>query len=130
VIREASFRNHVYEAYDNQCAATGLRFIDANGNSEVHAAHIWAVADGGPDVVQNGLALTATVHWLFDRYFISITDDYHLLFSAREMPEEVRALLLQNGGKLRLPSETDHWPHPAYLKKHRDKFVAMNGDQA
>jgi putative restriction endonuclease len=33
------------------------------------------VAEGGPDVVQNGIALSATAHWLFDRHLIALTDD-------------------------------------------------------
>jgi putative restriction endonuclease len=37
IIRDASFRNAVYNAYENRCAITGLRIIDSRGNSEVHA---------------------------------------------------------------------------------------------
>jgi putative restriction endonuclease len=48
---------------------TGLRIINGGGRAEVQAAHIKPVAAGGPDVVQNGIALSATVHWLFDRHF-------------------------------------------------------------
>jgi putative restriction endonuclease len=39
------------------------------------------VQDGDPDVVQNGLALSATVHWLFDRHLMSLTDNVGLLVS-------------------------------------------------
>lgn len=127
IIRDASFRNSVYEAYGNRCAITGLRMIDVKGNSEVHAAHIWAVADGGPDVVQNGIALTATAHWLFDRYLISIADGYQLLMAEERIPSEMQALLSGNGGKLHLPPQAKDQPHPAYLKRHREKFLVVNG---
>lgn len=126
LIRDANFRNAVYEAYDNRCAATGLRIFDAGGNSEVHAAHIWAVADGGPDVVQNGIALTATVHWLLDHYLISITDDHRLIIAKAGVPQEMLTLLSQNGRKLLLPFRSELWPHPTYLKRHRERFVALN----
>jgi putative restriction endonuclease len=124
VIREASFRNGVYRAYDNCCALTGLRILDARGNSEVQAAHIWAVADGGPDVLQNGIALTATVHWLFDHHLISITDDYHLILREERIPPGLRVLLGRIGEKIRLPTEATEWPHPTFLKRHRDRFFA------
>jgi len=62
VIRDANFRLRVYEAYDDTCAITGMRVLDNDGNSEVHAAHILAVKEGGPDIVQNGLALSGTIH--------------------------------------------------------------------
>jgi putative restriction endonuclease len=80
-IRDANFRLEVCRAYDDRCAVTGLRIINGHGRSEVQAAHIKPVAAGGPDVVQNGIALSATVHWLFDRHLISIDPDYRLLVS-------------------------------------------------
>jgi hypothetical protein len=63
-MRDANFRYHVCGAYENRCAVTGLAIINGGGRAEVQAAHIWPVAAGGPDVVQNGIALSSTVHWL------------------------------------------------------------------
>lgn len=71
-IRDATFRTQVCGAYENTCAVTGLRIVNGSGKAEVQAAHIWPVAEGGPDVVQNGIALSGTVHWLFDRHLISL----------------------------------------------------------
>ncbi len=65
----------------------------AEASSEAQAAHIWSTASGGPDVVQNGIALSATVHWLFDRHLISLTDDYWILVSHNKVPSELRTLL-------------------------------------
>jgi putative restriction endonuclease len=65
-VRDANFRFQICEAYDNRCAVTGLQIVNGGGKAEVQAAHIWPVASGGPDVVQNGFALSGTVHWLFD----------------------------------------------------------------
>ncbi|MBX9460355.1 MAG: HNH endonuclease [Brevundimonas sp.] len=67
-VRDTSFRRQVCRAYDDTCAITGLRIINGGGRSEVQAAHIWPVEHGGPDTVRNGLALSGTVHWLFDRH--------------------------------------------------------------
>lgn len=80
-VRDAAFRGHVLGAYDNRCAVTGLRMVNGGGKAEAQAAHIWGVAEGGPDIVQNGIALSATAHWLFDRHLISLDDDYRLLVS-------------------------------------------------
>jgi putative restriction endonuclease len=52
VIRDASFRGLVCDAYDGRCAVTRLRILDVGNNVEVQAAHIWAVSDGGPEVIQ------------------------------------------------------------------------------
>ena len=47
-VRDANFRGAVCRAYDDRCAVTGLKIVNGGGRSEVQAAHILAVADGGP----------------------------------------------------------------------------------
>ena len=49
-------------------------------------AHIVPVGDGGPDVVQNGIARSATMHWLFDRHLMSIGEHWRLLVSRNKAP--------------------------------------------
>ncbi|WP_370073373.1 HNH endonuclease [Sinorhizobium fredii] len=124
-IREASFRRKVCDAYDSRCAITGLRIVNGGGKSEAQAAHIWSVADGGPDVVQNGIALSATVHWLFDRHLISLTDDYRILVSHNKVPSELRTLFAKQMDRIHLPAEERLWPHPAYVARHREKFSGI-----
>ena len=121
-IREASFRRHVCEAYDNRCAVTGLRIVNGGGKAEVQAAHIWSVASGGPDVVQNGLALSGTAHWLFDRHLISLTDNYGLLISHNKVPAELRDLFSKHLDRIHLPDDPRLWPHRGYIGRHREAF--------
>lgn len=123
-IRDAAFRRSVVDAYDGRCAVTRLRIINGGGKAEAQAAHIWSVADGGPDVVQNGLALSATFHWLFDRHLISLTDDYGLLVSHNKIPSELRSLFAQQMNRIHLPDDPKLWPHAKYISHHREKFVA------
>ena len=92
--------------------------------AEVQAAHIWPVADGGPDVVQNGIALSATAHWLFDRHLISLTDDRGLLVSHNRVPSELRSLFAGQLESIHLPSNPNPWPQPAYIRRHREAFAA------
>jgi putative restriction endonuclease len=122
-IRDANFRLEVCRAYDDRCAVTGLRIINGGGRSEVQAAHIRPVAAGGPDVVQNGLALSATVHWLFDRHLISVDPDYRLLVSHNRVPSELRNLFRPEREGLHLPKDRRQWPHPAFLAHHREVFA-------
>lgn len=124
LIREASFARGIYRAYEDRCAVTGLKITDRRGNSEVQAAHIWAVADRGPDVVQNGIALSATVHWLFDRHLLSLTDDYRIMVSPGRIPSELTALFAQSPAQIHLPKDPKLRPHPYYLAKHRNVFLA------
>lgn len=118
--RERSFMHNVRSAYSNRCAMTGLRLINGGGRPEVQAAHIQPVASMGPDSVRNGLALSGTVHWMFDRGLISIGDDYRILVSTNHVPEDA-ARLLNKDGSINLPKDETLYPNQHYLKFHRDK---------
>jgi putative restriction endonuclease len=123
-IRDANFRRHFCDAYDDRCAVTGLRIINGGGRSEVQAAHIWGVGEGGPDVVQNGIALSGTIHWLFDRHLISLTDEYRLLVSHNKVPAELRVLFERQLDRIHLPEDERLRPHPTYIQRHRERFMA------
>lgn len=122
-IRDAAFRRAVVDAYDNTCAVTRLRIMNGGGRAEAQAAHIMPVADGGPDVVQNGLALSSTAHWLFDRHLITLTDDFGLLISHNKIPAEFRSLLSPSLGRIHLPNDRSAWPYLPYVQRHREKFA-------
>ena len=118
--RERSFMYNVRSAYGNRCALTGLRLINGGGRPEVQAAHIQPVAADGPDAVRNGLALSGTVHWMFDRGLVSIGDDHKILVAKNRVPAD--AVRLLNGSELiNLPNDPTLYPNPRYLKFHRDK---------
>jgi len=123
-IREASFRRRVVDAYDNRCAVTRLRIINGGGKAEAQAAHIWSVADGGPDVIQNGIALSATAHWLFDRHLISLTDEYGLLVSHNRVPSELQPLFKNQLERIHLPKDARQWPHIPYVQRHRAAYMS------
>lgn len=117
--REESFRRHVRAAYDNRCAVTGLRLINGGGRPEVQAAHIMPVASHGPDSVRNGLALSGTVHWLFDRGLISIADDLSLIAPAKLIPDALGGLV-QHGRPLLTPHDKAALPHRSFIEHHRN----------
>lgn len=118
--RERSFMFNVRKAYSNRCAMTGLKLINGGGRPEVQAAHIQPVASKGPDSVRNGLALSGTIHWMFDRGLISIGDDYKILTAKNHIPDDAMRLLNQNG-LIHLPEDQTLYPNAHYLKFHRDE---------
>lgn len=117
--RDEAFRRHVRYAYDNRCAISGLRLINGGGRPEVQAAHIRPVASMGPDSVRNGLALSGTLHWMFDRGLISIDDDFRVL-RADGVPDDV-ARLIRPEARLILPADEMLRPHPLFLRFHRER---------
>ncbi len=117
--RDRAFKQVVRAAYDNRCALTGLRLINGGGRPEVEAAHIKPVAVNGPDTIRNGLALSGTVHWMFDRGLISIGDDYKILVAKNRVPDNALRLL-NRSGMVNLPNDQTLYPNTHYLKFHRD----------
>ena len=74
---------------------------------------------------QNGVALSATVHWLFDRHLISLTDDYRILVSHNKVPSELQSLFAKRlPDRIHLPADKRLWPHPAYIARHREHFAS------
>ena len=110
-------------AYGARCALTGLSLVNGGGRSEVQAAHIMPVAHDGPDSVRNGLALSGTLHWLFDRGLVSVAEDGRILTAPDALPPPVLALLNPDG-RVRPPSDASELPHPKFLKHHREVVAA------
>jgi putative restriction endonuclease len=64
--RDARWRFAVLEAWDRQCAFCGYDGQFAGASAGVEAAHVRWFAFDGPDALDNGLALCALHHKLFD----------------------------------------------------------------
>ena len=123
-VRDAAFRSQVLDAYEARCAFTRLRLVNGGGRAEVQAAHIVPVGEDGPDVVQNGLALSGTAHWLFDRHLVSVDTDYRLLVAHNRIPSELRSLLRPSMERLHLPRDPRLWPTERFMAYHRERFAA------
>jgi putative restriction endonuclease len=128
-IRDRIFRTRVLNAYDRRCASTGSQFHTGGGRAEDEAAQINALEAKGPHVVQNGLALSGTVHWMFDRGLLTVADDATIVLSNHiNDVDGVRKILLPNG-RARFPEGPHDKPDPAFLRWHRDncfKGAALN----
>ena len=119
IMRDRVFRRIVLRAYDQRCAITGLKLINGGGRAEVAAAHIRPVEASGPDIVNNGIALSGTAHWMFDRGLISLSDDLQILVSRQVNDiDSVRAFINQSGYAY-LPVRNSERPHPHFLEWHR-----------
>jgi putative restriction endonuclease len=120
IVRDRVFRRIVLRAYDERCGITGLRLINGGGRAEVEAAHIRPVEANGPDKLNNGIALSGTAHWMFDRGLIGLADDLEILVSRQvNDPASVRGIINPTGRAI-VPARLDERPHPHFLRWHRD----------
>lgn len=120
-VRDRQFRKRVVDVYDATCALTGMKLINGGGRAEVQAAHVMSVEAGGPDVVTNGIALSGTVHWMFDRGLLSLSDDGSILLSRKINDVQGVERLIPADRKARLPSSALCRPHVRYLQWHRER---------
>jgi len=120
IVRDRIFRRIVLRAYDERCAITGLKLINGGGRAEVAAAHIRPVEANGPDVVNNGLALSGTAHWMFDRGLISLSDDLEILISRQVNALESVQGFINKTSRALPPRRQLERPHPHFLQWHRE----------
>jgi putative restriction endonuclease len=118
--RDRAFRRAVLHAYDGRCAVTGLRLVNGGGRLEAEAAHIRPVEHGGPDSIRNGLALSGTAHWMFDRGLICVSDDHEIKIHRKVNDRAGVEAIINPSGKLIAPQREDDRPHPQFLAWHRD----------
>ena len=117
--RDRVFTRQIQQAYDKRCAMTGLRIINGGGRPEAQAAHIRPVSHDGPDSIRNGLSLSSTMHWMFDRGLLSIDDDFRILKAKGAVPTEVERML-NPSGFLAVPDDFRLRPHKQFLHFHRE----------
>lgn len=119
-VRDRAFAEQIRTAYAGQCALTGLKVANGGGWLEMEAAHIQPVKDHGPDSVRNGIALSRTVHALFDRGFISLDDNFRVLVSkSHPIPDKLQRLLLE---RAQVPESVNVRPHPEFVAYHRSQI--------
>jgi len=120
-VRDRVFRRVVLKAYGERCAVTGLKLINGGGRAEVEAAHIRPVEASGPDTIQNGLALSGTVHWMFDRGLIGLSDDLDILVSRQVNDQDGVWGMVNKSRRALSPVRGGDRPHPHFLGWHRSQ---------
>lgn len=124
--RDARFKVSVISGYHFTCALTGYRLIASKSTYvPLEAAHIQAHSRRGPDVPENGLALTPTAHELFDAGLWTVDDDLRIRVAKTDIAETI----LPGGSHFKLADlhsrclsfapQAALRPDPLYLAWHR-----------
>lgn len=117
-IGQGAFRVLVTEAYERRCAVTGEKTLPV-----LEAAHIKPYAESGPNVTSNGLLLRSDMHILFDKGYLTLTDDLNVEVSQhiREKYENGQEYYAWHGKTLsQLPESTSDRPSTAFLEWHQE----------
>jgi putative restriction endonuclease len=115
---QGGFRVVVMEGYERRCAVTGEKTLPV-----LEAAHIRPYSEEGPHAISNGIFLRSDLHTLFDRGYITITNDYHVTVSRRIRDEfsNGREYYAFDGKKLQVvPQSSADRPLKEYLEWHQN----------
>ncbi|MCX5650818.1 MAG: HNH endonuclease [Planctomycetota bacterium] len=129
--RDARFRDRILMNYGFRCGLSGLG-IGPNPASKLHgvldAAHIRPVSQNGPDAAGNGIAMTPTLHRLFDAGLFTLVPRQGAIVVERspQLHEQLlrsdrSRLQLENGMELLLPSDAAAAPTKEFLSFHREQ---------
>jgi putative restriction endonuclease len=121
-VRDRNFRKSVLDAYDERCAITGLKLINGGGRAEVQAAHIRPVEHDGPDLVSNGLSLSGTAHWMFDRGLVGLGSELEICISRQANDYDAVSSLINPTGKLIIPTRIANQPRREFVEWHRENI--------
>ena len=120
--RDAAFRKIILENYANTCAVSRSTF--ALGKTiEAEAAHIIPKEANGTDDPRNGVAMSHTVHWAFDKGIFTISDQYEVILhpTAKDAMHRNFELIDLSGRQINLPTDESLLPHQEALLWHKEE---------
>jgi putative restriction endonuclease len=120
--RDAAFRNIVLANYGYTCAVTGQRFHSPH-HIEADGAHIIGKDVRGTDDPRNGVALSRSAHWAFDRGIFRISDQYEVVVNPRvaDASTDKFPVIEMDRQKVKLAKDEYYWPHPEALAWHKEE---------
>jgi len=123
VLRKYIFRKTVLEIYNNQCAMSGLKINSPEEELLIDACHIIPFSQSCDDTIQNGIALSPTLHRAFDSGLIAIDDNYKILVHQKLKNYKPSAGIHQyENTTILLPESKWFYPSQQRLAEHRVKF--------
>ncbi len=117
---QGAFRVMVTDAYHRRCAITGEKTLPA-----LDATHIKPYSMNGPHMTNNGLLLRKDLHALYDRGYITITEDNHIEVSKRIKEDygNGREYYAMHGQELSiLPDNAKDRPKKEFIRWHNEKI--------
>lgn len=119
--RDPRFKNVVLRAYEERCSFCGYDLRLGGSPVGIDAAHVQMRSKGGPDRIENGLALCVQHHRLFDFGALGLDQDHrilvseHLNLSEQESAERIKGLV---GARIRKPLRRYRLPAIEHIDWH------------
>lgn len=128
--RDPSFREKVLLAYEYRCCVCSYDLRLGRQSVGLEAAHIKWFQAGGPDIENNGLALCALHHKIFDLGAFTIQPEDRVMVFSRHLigsPDIQNRLLSYHGTPLINPQSKEFMPNPDFLDWHQREVFKKPG---
>ncbi|MHB1186074.1 phosphorothioated DNA-binding restriction endonuclease [Thiobacillus sp.] len=122
--RDPQFRERVLRAYEYRCCVCGYDLRLGQQTIGLEAAHIKWFQAGGPDVENNGLALCALHHKIFDLGAFTVhQSNFRIVFSQDVAGHNLtgQTLLSKHGSEILPPQSRGFLPNPDFLEWHHEQ---------
>ena len=83
IARSSVFPQLIGLEYETRCCVSGILVVTPSSLFEAQAAHIVPISEGGTDDVRNGLSLSQTLHWAFDKGLFGVLPDRRIYLPRR-----------------------------------------------
>jgi putative restriction endonuclease len=125
IARSSIFPLLVRQEYSFCCCVSDVEMQTPTHIHEVQAAHVVPVTAGGIDDIRNGLSLSRSLHWAFDRGLFGIKADRTVYIPPQVRRIDRNSFLRQFAGKtIAMPRTAKFRVHEEALRWHRDNIVS------
>lgn len=116
-IGQGVFRAVITDVYGRECAVTREGALPT-----LDAAHIRPFSVEPVNYVRNGILLRSDVHKLFDKGYVTVTEEHELEVSRRLRDDfnDGENYMKLHGGTVHVPQPVQHQPDPEFLRWHNE----------
>lgn len=126
-VRSGVFKKVVPKVYNYTCCITGMKIAATREVQMIDACHIVPFAESHDDTIGNGLSLSPSLHRAFDRFLVTLGDDYEVIVSDGFTESGGHGIRPFHGQRILLPREERYWPGLDNLRWHRERFERAEG---
>lgn len=125
-VRSGIFKKVVPRIYNYTCCISGMKITTTRDIQMIDACHIIPFSESHDDTIKNGISLSPNFHRAFDRFLITINENYEIVISNDFIESGVHSFKYFHGKKIMLPKEPEYRPSMDNLNWHFRRFAELH----
>ena len=125
-VRSGVFKKTIPKEYNYTCCISGMKIIATREVQMIDACHIIPFSETHDDTIKNGISLSPNLHRAYDRFLITINENYEVIVSKDFKESGGYSIRDFHGKKIHLPDEAIFHPSIQNLNWHYEKFMQLH----